>query len=137
MVEDVSGAEHREETSSEVTVRLQAEVLFAKDSARLGSSAVSRIASVGEEIRQQSPQTVQVYGYTDDLGSFAHGETLSQQRAEAVHMVLANALGSIRVTFQVRGLGERNPVVPNTTEAGRQKNRRVEISFPRVGGPSL
>jgi outer membrane protein OmpA-like peptidoglycan-associated protein len=52
-----------------VTFGLQAEVLFTKDSARLGSSARSRIASVAREIEPQPGTEVRVYGFTDDLGS--------------------------------------------------------------------
>jgi outer membrane protein OmpA-like peptidoglycan-associated protein len=60
------------------------------------------------------------------------GDLLSQQRADAVQAVLADELPS-PVTFEARGFGERRPVAPNTAEAGRRANRRVEISFPQAG----
>lgn len=134
VVEDQNGAERRQDTNTEVTYGLQAEVLFAKDSARLGDSARSRIAAIARVIAQQSAANVRVSGFTDDLGSSAHGDVLSRQRAQAVQTVLADELRSPMVTFTTRGFGETHPVASNATEAGRQKNRRVEISFPRTGG---
>jgi outer membrane protein OmpA-like peptidoglycan-associated protein len=134
VVEDQDGSERRQDTNAEVTYELQAEVLFAKDSARLSSSAQSRIAAIAREISQQQPSKVRVFGFTDDLGSSAHGDILSTQRAHAVQTILANELQPSTVTFEIRGYGERHPVASNTTEAGRQKNRRVEISFPRPEG---
>jgi outer membrane protein OmpA-like peptidoglycan-associated protein len=131
VVEDQDGAERRKDTDTEVTYALSAEVLFAKDSSRLSSSARSRIVVIAAEIKQQAVKKVRVFGFTDDLGSSAHGDVLSQQRANAVQAVLADELPST-VTFETRGFGERRPVASNTTETGRRENRRVEISFLRT-----
>ncbi|WP_406436516.1 OmpA family protein [Streptomyces sp. NBC_01613] len=133
VVEDQEGAERREDAGTQVTVDLQAEVLFAKDSARLSRSARSRIASVAREIEPQAGTVIRVYGFTDDLGSAAHGDTLSRQRAVAVQAVLAGELHTTTVTFDTRGFGERQPIASNATGAGRHKNRRVEISFRPTG----
>lgn len=132
VVEDQDGSERREDTTAEVTYGLQAEVLFAKDSARLSSSARSRIAAIAREISRKRTAKVRVLGFTDDLGSAAHGNVLSTQRAQAVQAVLADGLPPT-VSFETRGFGERHPVASNTTEAGRRENRRVEISFSRTG----
>ncbi|WP_420706043.1 OmpA family protein [Streptomyces sp. NRRL S-455] len=134
MVGDQDGAERRTDTNADVTYELQAEVLFAKDSARLSDSARSRIAVIASEIEQRSATRVRVSGFTDDLGSSAHGDVLSKQRAAAVRTVLADELHSETVTFETRGFGERHPVASNATEDGRKKNRRVEISFAQTGG---
>jgi outer membrane protein OmpA-like peptidoglycan-associated protein len=132
VIEDQDGSERREDTTAEVTYELQAEVLFAKDSARLSSSARSRITAIAKEINHQQPTTVRVFGFTDDLGSSAHGDALSTQRAQAVRGVLADGLPST-VSFTTRGFGERHPIASNTAEAGRRENRRVEISFQPTG----
>lgn len=131
VVEDQGGTERRQDTDTDVTYELQSEVLFAKDSSRLGSSARLRVAAIAAEIQQQAVKEVRIFGFTDDLGSSVHGDVLSQQRAAAVQAVLAGVLPST-VTFETRGFGERQPVASNTTEAGRRKNRRVEISFSRT-----
>ncbi|MET9367021.1 OmpA family protein [Streptomyces griseoflavus] len=134
VVEDQSGDERREDTNSDVKFALQAEVLFGKDSAKLGGEAKSRIAAIADEIKTQNATKIRVFGFTDNLGSSAHGDVLSRQRANAVHGVLVKELGDSNVTYEVRGYGEQYPIADNSTEAGRKKNRRVEISFPRAEG---
>ncbi len=130
VVEDLGGEERREDTNQNVTFALQAEVLFPKDSAKLNPRARSRIQAIADEIKAQNPSTVRVFGFTDDLGSYAHGRTLSKQRADAVHDQLAGSLGP-DLTFEVRGYSEDYPLADNSSEEGRRKNRRVEVSFPR------
>ncbi|CAM5289386.1 OmpA family protein [Streptomyces fumanus] len=132
VVEDESGDERREDTNSDVKFALQAEVLFGKDSARLSGEARSRITGIAEEIRTQHATRVRVFGFTDDLGSSAHGDILSKRRANAVHDVLSDQLDDAAITYEVRGYGEQYPIADNSTEPGRKKNRRVEVSFPRT-----
>ncbi|MCS0602390.1 OmpA family protein [Streptomyces sp. LP11] len=133
VVEDQSGDERREDTNADVTFALQAEVLFGKDSAKLGDQAKARIAVIAGEIRKQHAAQVRVFGFTDDLGSSAHGDVLSKQRANAVQAVLDQDLNDPGITFDVRGYGEQYPIADNSTEEGRKKNRRVEVTFPRTG----
>ena len=129
VVGDRDGAERRTDTNTEVTYELQAEVLFTKNSARLSDAARSRITAIAREIEQRTATRVRVSGFTDNLGSSAHGDVLSKQRASAVRAALAAELHSATVVFETRGFGERHPVGSNATEAGRKKNRRVEVSF--------
>ncbi len=132
IVEEQSGDERREDTNADVKFALQAEVLFGKDSAKLSGQAKSRIASIADEIKTQNATKIRVFGFTDNLGSSAHGDVLSRKRANAVHGVLVQELSDANVTYEVRGYGEQYPIADNSTEAGRKKNRRVEISFPRT-----
>lgn len=128
--EEVSGAERREDSTEKTKFTLQAEVLFPKNSAKLNSGARDRISEIAEEVDQQGARRLNIFGFTDDLGSYAHGQKLSKARANAVQLALAEALDS-GVGFNVRGYSEDYPVADNKTEEGREKNRRVEISFPR------
>ncbi|MFE7042789.1 OmpA family protein [Streptomyces atratus] len=130
VIEDEGGEERREDSNANIKFALQAEVLFGKDSAKLSSAANSRIASIAAEIKKQNATKVRVFGFTDNLGSSAHGDVLSKQRANAVQSVLVKELGST-VSFDIRGYGEQYPIANNSTEEGRKKNRRVEVSFPR------
>ena len=132
VVEDQSGDERREDTNADVKFALQAEVLFGKDSAKLGAEARARISTIAEEIKTQNSTRIRVFGFTDNLGSSAHGDVLSRQRANAVQAVLDQELNDPNVTFEVRGYGEQYPISSNATEEGRKKNRRVEVSFPRT-----
>ncbi|WP_051716885.1 OmpA family protein [Streptomyces megasporus] len=130
IVEEESGAERREDSNSQTKFTLQAEVLFGRDSARLNADAHARIQDIAAEIDKQGAAEVNVFGFTDDLGSYEHGEKLSKERAEAVHRQLLKELSS-EVTFNIRGYSEDYPIADNSTEEGRKKNRRVEVSFPR------
>nr|WP_206314277.1 OmpA family protein [Streptomyces coryli] len=130
IVESEGGEERREDTNEKIKFALQAEVLFPKDSAKLNSKALGRIEAIAEEIKKQNATKVNVFGFTDNLGSYGHGKTLSKQRAQAVQKQLGDALGA-DITYQVRGYSEDYPIASNNTEEGRKKNRRVEISFPR------
>lgn len=132
VVEDLGGEERRVDTNTTVTFALQAEVLFPKDSATLNPEARSRIDAIADEIKKQNATNVRVFGFTDNLGTYAHGLVLSKQRAEAVHDQLAASLGGNgNITFEVRGYSEDYPIADNSTEEGRRKNRRVEVSFQR------
>jgi outer membrane protein OmpA-like peptidoglycan-associated protein len=130
VTEDVGGEEMRADSNTKTTFTLQAEVLFAKDSAKLNGEARGRIADMADEIEAQHATEVNVFGFTDDLGSYAHGEVLSKARAASVQRELAAHLGP-DVTYHVRGYSEDYPIADNSTEEGRRKNRRVEVSFPR------
>ncbi|MER8088026.1 OmpA family protein [Streptomyces sp. NPDC094048] len=132
VIEDEGGEERREDSNANIKFALQAEVLFGKDSAKLSSAANARIAAIAAEIKKQNATKVRVFGFTDNLGSSAHGDVLSKQRANSVQSVLVKQLGS-NVTFDIRGYGEQYPIADNSTEEGRKKNRRVEVSFPRGG----
>nr|WP_231626511.1 OmpA family protein [Streptomyces apocyni] len=130
VVEDLGGEERREDTNENVKFSLQAEVLFPKDSSKLNPSANARIKEIAEEIESQGGTKVRVFGFTDNLGTYQHGLKLSKQRADTVHKQLSKSLGP-SVTYEVRGYSEDYPIADNSTEEGRRKNRRVEISFPR------
>ncbi|PWI43868.1 OmpA family protein [Streptomyces sp. ICBB 8177] len=132
---DSAGDERVSDTPAAVTFDLQSEVMFTKDSATLSADADTRLRAIADEIAQQHATWVHVFGFTDDLGTHAHGVVLSKQRAEAVYTELAKDLpddGSIQ--FDVRGYAEQYPIADNSSEAGRRQNRRVEITFPKTTG---
>ncbi|MCF3105647.1 OmpA family protein [Streptomyces roseoverticillatus] len=130
IVGDESESERREDSESDVKFQLQAEVLFAKDSADLNPAANDRIKTIADEVRKQNARQVNVFGFTDNLGSHEHGMELSKQRADAVQKELSKTLGS-DVRYEIRGYAEDAPIASNDSEEGRTKNRRVEVSFPR------
>ncbi|HEY8986997.1 MAG TPA: OmpA family protein [Streptomyces sp.] len=133
VVEDQTGDERREDTNADVKFALQAEVLFGKDSSKISPTSRARIAAIADEIKKQNATRIRVFGFTDNLGSASHGDVLSRQRANAVQAVLDDELNDPNLTFDVRGYGEQYPIADNSTESGRRKNRRVEITFPREG----
>lgn len=120
------------------TLRLAADVFFAFDSAALSPEADAFLrADVGPQIAATAVGPVAVAGHTDSVGSDGYNDGLSAERAEAVAVVLREALPGVDVSAE--GFGERQPVAPNETEdgqddpVGRQQNRRVEIRFDADG----
>lgn len=80
------------------------------------------------ELLQLYPDTrIQIIGYTCDLGDQQQNLALSLQRAEVVKQYLTN-LDISDDRIEVIGRGEENPIASNSTEEGKQMNRRVEIT---------
>ena len=73
-----------------------------------------------------SESTITVAGHTDDQGSDASNVALSQGRANAVLEYLVKK-GVDRARLTAKGYGEAKPIVPNTDDASRATNRRVEF----------
>jgi len=97
---------------------------FASGSATLAPSAVASLRSLFKSIGAK--KTLRVEAHTDDQGSDAVNQALSQRRAEAVKKALADAgIAASRITAV--GKGEAAPVADNATAEGRARNRRVEI----------
>ncbi len=69
-----------------------------------------------------------VFGHTDDQGSAAYNQNLSERRAVAVRDYLIEA-GIPADILDAKGYGEQSPRVPGTSRDARQKNRRVEIAI--------
>ena len=81
------------------------------------------------------PQTrIEIIGHTDSSGSDAINNPLSIERAQAVHDYLSGR-GVAPSRIQTAGRGEREPIADNASEAGRARNRRVEI-FLREPAPA-
>jgi outer membrane protein OmpA-like peptidoglycan-associated protein len=70
----------------------------------------------------------QILGHTDDVGLDAYNVRLSQRRAQSVARYLTDHFGIDADRLEAIGLGERKPLVANSGEEGRSKNRRVEIA---------
>jgi outer membrane protein OmpA-like peptidoglycan-associated protein len=114
------------------TVILKSDLAFGYDSARLSSAARDRIKSVARQVRAAGLRgNIYVDGYTDNLGSAAHGRVLSQERADAVARLLRYLLHGLPLKVIAVGHGEANPIASNATQTGRRQNRRVTITLPR------
>jgi outer membrane protein OmpA-like peptidoglycan-associated protein len=110
---------------------LRSDVLFGLNSAALTPSATAAVTTLASQIRSSHVTgTIQINGYTDDLGSAAKNLALSQARALAVAEVLQAGLAGQSLTLAPQGFGQASPVAPNTTDANRARNRRVTIVLP-------
>jgi outer membrane protein OmpA-like peptidoglycan-associated protein len=86
---------------------------------------LSRIAGI---ILTSHDYTISVNGHTDDVGSDAYNQALSERRAQAVRDYLVKA-GLPAQILTVQGYGKSLPLVRGTSEAARAKNRRVELGL--------
>ena len=116
-----------QETNLEVRVSLPADVLFDFDKSDIRSDAASALAQLATVIRAYPSGRVELEGHTDSKGDDAYNQKLSLRRAESVKRWLAEREGLAAGRFTTRGAGESRPVASNDTDAGRQKNRRVEV----------
>ena len=116
VVEDQSGDERREDTNTNVTVALQAEVLCGPDSAKISAQARARISVIANEIKTQNATRIRVFGFTDNLGSSAHGDVLSRKRANAVHGILEQEMSLLSRTVAVNATAATKALAAKTYE---------------------
>jgi len=102
------------------------DVLFDSGKYTLKSAAREKLAKVAGVLMAYPGLTVEVDGYTDNLGREQPNQILSEKRAEGVRDYLLQQ-GVAPGSLTARGFGEANPVASNDTSIGRQLNRRVEL----------
>src|SRR5690554_4121329 len=102
------------------------DVLFDIDDAELKPAGERTVRKLTDFMREYPGYRVRVEGYTDSTGEAAYNQELSLRRAQAVeNQLLSDGISPGRV--EVQGFGEEYPKATNTSSAGRQENRRVEI----------
>ena len=90
----------------------------------MSSGGHQQVATI---IRAYPNGTAALEGHTDSKGDDAYNQRLSERRAESVRRWLAEKERVDGAKLTARGFGESRPVASNDTDAGRQKNRRVEV----------
>ncbi len=109
-----------------LVVNMPQDVLFAVDSAALRPDLVRDIGSIAGNLMRYPNSRIQIVGHTDNTGSSAYNQDLSQRRAVSVAQVLwQNGVPQQRA--RAVGRGEDQPIASNLTPEGRAQNRRVEI----------
>ncbi len=102
------------------------DVLFDIDKADLKPGGVQTVERLAEFMKEYENYRVRVEGYTDSTGEASYNRDLSLRRAQAVRdELLQEGISADRI--EVQGFGEEYPKATNTSAAGRQENRRVEI----------
>src|SRR5260221_5108062 len=101
-------------------------ILFAAGGTTLRPDARVSLDTIAKVLAAEPPLIIAIEGHTDNVGNAAANLRLSESRAQAVRNYLIGA-GIPGDHITAIGKGEAGPVAPNTTEAGRQQNRRVEL----------
>ena len=100
---------------------------FAFDKAIIKPDSDSLLGEVANVMNAHAEiARVRVEGHTDNVGSAAYNKALSERRAEAVVKWLSDH-GVDKGRLSAKGIGKDQPIAPNTTDAGRALNRRVEF----------
>ncbi|MEJ2256335.1 MAG: OmpA family protein, partial [Woeseiaceae bacterium] len=111
-----------------ITLNMPGNVTFATDSSDLSPAFFDVLSSVGTVLDEYEQTVVEVAGHTDSTGSEEYNQALSERRADSVARYLQSQ-GVIQQRLITAGMGELHPVADNGTSAGRQANRRVEITL--------
>jgi outer membrane protein OmpA-like peptidoglycan-associated protein len=111
-----------------IQVTFNSGLLYDFDSDRVKPAAADNLRELARSLDKYPGSDLLIVGHTDDVGADAYNQGLSERRAEAAAQYLASQ-GVSRSRIRTRGLGETEPVVANDSEAGRERNRRVEVAI--------
>jgi len=116
-----------EATEEGIKIKLPDKILFDVAKYDLKPSASEAISALAEIISQYPESNVRIEGHTDNTGDDVSNQTLSENRAKSVLNELQknNIPSTVKIT--TAGFGSTKPVASNKTEAGKAKNRRVEV----------
>lgn len=102
-------------------------VYFDTDKSEIKAESAESLSEMANAIKAAKGKKFLIVGHTDNQGELSHNQTLSQKRAAAVTSALVSKYGVPSGNVIPVGVGMAAPVAPNTDDAGRAKNRRVEI----------
>jgi adhesin transport system outer membrane protein len=116
-------------------VNLSADALFDFDRFDLKPEGRRALDDLYERVKGADVELVLVVGHTDSMGSDAYNQRLSLRRANSVRdYLVGKGMASSRI--RTDGRGESQPIADNSTEAGRARNRRVEVQINERGRPA-
>lgn len=102
-------------------------IFFDTNADRIRPESEPVLAQIGDMLAKHPGMRLSIEGHTDAVGQAASNQALSAKRAAAVRTYLTTKHGIDASRLEAKGLGATKPVAPNADEAGRQKNRRVEL----------
>lgn len=127
-----SAPEPEEEKPSEV-ISLSA-INFATAQTSMVKASQASFKNTAYSIKKNSKtiRKIVVEGHTDNVGKDTYNLKLSEGRANYVRNILVKVMPDMEAQIHSIGLGESRPIASNDDEAGRSKNRRVEIKIYRT-----
>ena len=120
-------------TGDSLKVVLPGDISFASGSAQINTEFRTALDSLAESLNENPQTRIQVVGHTDSSGKWANNLKLSQERAMSVTTYLT-VKGVSAGRLYASGLGPDKPIADNKTDAGRAKNRRVELEIVPMNG---
>jgi outer membrane protein OmpA-like peptidoglycan-associated protein len=111
-----------------LALTFKSDTLFDVDSSALKPGFYDELNRVSRVLNQYPQTNIMIVGHTDSTGSEAYNQQLSERRAANVkNALVGQGVGPARMT--AIGYGETSPIADNSTDYGRQLNRRVEITI--------
>jgi len=117
-----------EREGDNINLIMPGNITFSSGNSEIDQSFLSVLDSVVLVLKEFDKTLIVVAGHTDSSGSNALNQSLSERRAQSVSTNLKMA-GIITERIEVIGFGETQPVASNKTPAGKELNRRVEITL--------
>ena len=114
--------------------KLAYKINFAAGSAKIDKADYPKLDEIASELLERPDMVVEISGHTDNVGNPRRNLALSRQRAQAVKNYLVKKKVPAR-NMVVRGAGDKEPVGDNSTEVGREQNRRIEFKVLRFIEP--
>ena len=111
-----------------IQVTFASGLLFAFDSDSIQAAAGTNLRELASSLQKYPDSQLLIVGHTDNVGDDSYNQRLSERRSNSAAAYLA-AQGVARTRLAATGKGESEPVTTNDTDAGRQKNRRVEVAI--------
>lgn len=111
-----------------IQVTFASGLLYDIDSDHVRAESAENLRNLAASLSKYPNTDLLIVGHTDSTGTSAHNQTLSEQRARSASVYLAGQ-GVNTDRLRTTGRGEAEPVTTNSTDAGRQLNRRVEIAI--------
>ncbi len=102
-------------------------ILFDTGSDRIRGESKPTLDMIGQMLQDHADLKLTIEGHTDNVGSAASNQTLSDKRAAAVRQFLVGTYHVDAGRLASKGLGSTKPAASNDTPEGRQQNRRVEL----------
>jgi outer membrane protein OmpA-like peptidoglycan-associated protein len=115
-----------EREGDELLLTMPAGITFPINSAQIQPQFYSTLDQVAQTLNAYPSTLIDVYGHTDPSGGDAINIPLSKNRAESVAAYLSQR-GVNRTRIATQGFGSSQSIADNSTESGRQQNRRVEL----------
>jgi outer membrane protein OmpA-like peptidoglycan-associated protein len=113
--------------NGKIKISFSDKVLFDFSKSDLKPEANEKLLTVVKVLVFNPKAKIRIEGHTDNVGSAAKNQLLSETRAKAVEQALRQLGIGESTIFQIKGFGFSQPISDNTTEEGRSQNRRVEI----------
>ena len=111
-----------------ITLNMPGNITFATNSADLNAGFYDVLNSVSLVLDEFDQTVIEVAGHTDSTGTSEYNQQLSQRRASSVAAYLRTRQILAERLIEI-GMGEERPIADNTTDGGRQANRRVELTL--------